>query len=167
MGRRCEEQHCLQIVPDELFLSHQDQHLAERLAAEEYEQHHQNDPTATDEALARALADQGAETESLGLADEDVDYQVALALNREFRTEEEERSFRNIQVLSFWIAIFNMLQKREIGVEDQEEEEHRTKMLRLDQPQQSASTQLVLGPNMIPTKSNLRSNQTPGILSTT
>jgi hypothetical protein len=100
MGRRCEEPHCLQVVPDHLFLSHQDEHLAERLAAEEYEQQHENDPTATDEALARALADQGADTESLGFADEDVDYQMALALNREFRTEEEERSFRNVQVPS-------------------------------------------------------------------
>jgi hypothetical protein len=99
MGRRCEEPHCLQIVPDHLLLSHQDQHLAERLVAEEFEQLNQNDPI-TDEALARALADQGAETESLGLAEEDVDYQMALALNREFRTEEEERSFRNVQVLS-------------------------------------------------------------------
>jgi len=98
MGRRCEEPHCLQIVPDHLFLSHQDEHLAERLAAEEFEQHH-NDPTITDEALARALADEGAKTESLGLADEDIDYQMALALNREFRTEEEESSFRNVQVL--------------------------------------------------------------------
>src|SRR5277367_1283917 len=100
MGRRCEEPHCLQIVPDHLFLSHQDEHLAERLAAEEFEQNYQNDPTTTDEALARALADQAAETESLGFADEDVDYQIAIALNREFRTEEEERSFRNVHVLS-------------------------------------------------------------------
>ena len=96
MGRRCEEPHCLQIVPDHLFVSHQDQHLAERLAAQKFEQQHQNNPTTTDEALARALADEEPETESLGLADEDVDYQMALALNREFRTEEEERSFRNV-----------------------------------------------------------------------
>ena len=107
MGRRCEEPYCLQIIPDHLFLSHQDQHLAERLAAEEFEQQHQNNPTTTDEALARALADEEPETESLGLADEDVDYQMALALNREFRTEEEERSFRNVQVISI-IGILNI-----------------------------------------------------------
>ena len=76
--------------------------MAERLAAEEFEQNYQNDPTTTDEALARALADQAAETESLGFADEDVDYQIAIALNREFRTEEEERSFRNVHVLSLF-----------------------------------------------------------------
>jgi hypothetical protein len=105
---RCEEPYCLQIIPDHLFLSHQDQHLAERLAAEEFEQQHQNNPTATDEALARALADEEPETESLGLADEDVDYQMALALNREFRTEEEERSFRNVEVL-FFIDTLNVL----------------------------------------------------------
>ena len=98
MGRRCEEPHCLQIVPAHLFLSHQDQHLAERLAAEEFEQHHQNDTTATDEALARALADDSAEADSFSLADEDVDYQMALALSRELTTEVEERSFRNVQV---------------------------------------------------------------------
>ena len=96
MGRRCEEPHCLEIVPDRLFESHQDQHIAERLAAEEWEAEKN---IRSDETLAQALAFRDNDDGALHLEDEDVDYQLALALNREFRTEEEERSFRDIQAI--------------------------------------------------------------------
>lgn len=96
MGRRCEEVYCLQIVPEHLFQSHQDRHAAERLAAQEFEQQHHS--RNTDEALARALDRGLAEDESPNVNDENNDYLLALALNREFRIEEEERSFRNVQV---------------------------------------------------------------------
>ena len=95
MGRRCEEPHCLQIIPENLFQSHLDQHIAERLATEEFEQQHnlQN----SDEALAQALG-HGSQEELFIASDEDADYLMALALNREFRTEEEKHSFRSVQV---------------------------------------------------------------------
>jgi hypothetical protein len=98
MGRRCEEPYCLQIIPEHLFHSHQDRHVAERLAAEDFEQLQQS--RNADEALARALALVSAEDESSNVNDKDNDYllALALALNREFRIEEEEHSFRNVQV---------------------------------------------------------------------
>jgi hypothetical protein len=97
MGRRCEEPYCLQIIPERLFQSHQDLHFAERLAAEDFERqrHSQN----TDQALARALAPDSAEDRSSNVNDEESDYLLALALNREFRKEEEELSFRSVQVV--------------------------------------------------------------------
>ena len=55
-----------------------------------------------------------------------------------------------------------MLQKREIGVESQDEEERHRKIIRVDQPQPRPSTQLILGPNLTPMRSNLRSNETIG-----
>jgi hypothetical protein len=95
MGKRCQEPHCLEIVPDHLFDSHQDQHIAERLAAEEFEQH-RNEQNA-DAQLARAIAN-NEESEAFSAGGEDDDFQLALALNREFRNEEEQRSFRQVQV---------------------------------------------------------------------
>ena len=95
MLRQCEELHCLQLVPEHLFQSHQDEHLAERLAAQEFESQKQNQ--YDDEALARAMAN-GGELESPSGMDADSDYQLALALNREIRADEEERSFRMVQV---------------------------------------------------------------------
>ena len=95
MGRRCKEPYCLQIIPDKLFQSHQDQHIAERLAAEEFEQQHHRQNS--DEALAQALGRSTPE-ESFLANDDNADYLMALALNREFRTEEEEHAFRNVQV---------------------------------------------------------------------
>jgi hypothetical protein len=95
MGVQCQEPYCLQIIPDHLFPSHQDEHTAERLAAEEFEnqrRHHDEDAV-----LARAMAD-SVEAESSSRMDPDNDYQLALALNREIRAEEEERSFRMVQV---------------------------------------------------------------------
>src|SRR5271170_2539524 len=96
MGTRCEEPHCLQIIPTHLFQSHQDQHLAERLAAEDFEQQQQVE--STDEELARSLAVQTSQHNGSFGDDENSDYEFALALNREFRTEEEERSWKNVQV---------------------------------------------------------------------
>lgn len=100
MERLCEEPHCLQVIPEHLFQSHQDQHFAERLTAEEFEQQHreQND----DEALARAIAVETTGDEATAFDNNDGDYLMALALNREFRTEEEERSYRNVQVVQRW-----------------------------------------------------------------
>jgi len=101
MIRHCEEPHCLEFVPDDEFQLHQDRHLAERLAAEEFEQ---NQSVAhEDEVLAHALADNSNRNgiESIiqdgGLFERD-DYGIALDLNRRFRLEEEEVSFRNLQV---------------------------------------------------------------------
>ena len=45
------------------------------------------------------LALGSAEDESSNVNDEDSDYLLALALNREFRKEEEELSFRSVQVI--------------------------------------------------------------------
>ena len=98
MERQCEEPHCLQIVPDHLFQSHQDEHFAERLAAEQFENQRQNHDE--DEAFARAIG-HGGDFESSSGMDADSDYQLALALNREIRAEEEERSFRLVQVHSY------------------------------------------------------------------
>jgi hypothetical protein len=95
MGKRCQEPHCLEIVPDHLFDSHQDHHIAERLAAEEFER--QRNEQNSDALLARAIAN-GRESETFGFGREDDDFQLALALNREFRDEEEQRSFRQVQV---------------------------------------------------------------------
>ena len=94
MPRRCEEAHCLEIVPEHLFQAHQDQHLAERLAAEEFEQRQREQ---TDAEIARTLADSSGNP-SFPVNDEDADFQLALSLNRQFRAEEEELSFRDIQV---------------------------------------------------------------------
>lgn len=97
MGRRCEEPHCLQIIPERLFQSHQDLHYAERLAAEDFER--QRHSRSTDQALTRTLSLGSAEDESSNVNDEESDYLLALALNREFRKEEEELSFRSVQVI--------------------------------------------------------------------
>ena len=92
MGRHCPEPYCLQDVPDQLYESHQDQHIAERLAAEDFEAFkQQHDDRAWDNTVANDPFD---------FTFEDRDMQLALALNREFRQEEEERSFRQVQVLS-------------------------------------------------------------------
>lgn len=110
MERRCDEPHCLQLVPEYLFQSHQDQHLAERLVAEEFEQQrHEQD---NDDALARALALGPTEVGHIYVDNEDEDYLMALALNREFRTEEEERSFRNVQVAQCSIKRLTILEER-------------------------------------------------------
>jgi hypothetical protein len=85
------------MVPDHLFESHQDEHFAERLAAEDFERQ-QNDQIA-DAELARALANNESDVGNLG--GEGDDFQLALALNREFRNEEEERFFRQVQVYPF------------------------------------------------------------------
>lgn len=98
MERQCQEPHCLQLVPEHLFQTHQDEHLAERLATEEFESGRQNQNK--DEALARAMA-LGGEPESSNMMDADSDYQLALALNREMRAEEEARSFRMVQVCNY------------------------------------------------------------------
>jgi hypothetical protein len=104
MERRCEEPHCLQLVPDQLFQIHQDQHLAERLEAEEYEQSGRQRLQRTAQTAGNAAAaelDQNSLATSHDIDTED-DYQMALALNREFRDEEEQRFFRQIQVFAFW-----------------------------------------------------------------
>ena len=95
MPIQCEEPHCLQSVPDHLFQSHQDQHVAERIAAEEYEQHRQT--RTVDLAVAKELGNDDI-TAPYDVEAEDPDYQMALALNREFRQEEEQRFFRQVQV---------------------------------------------------------------------
>jgi hypothetical protein len=60
--------------------------VAERLAAEEFEAFHQRQP-------AQATVDSFPPNDDI-----DGDLQLALALNREFRQEEEERSYRQVQV---------------------------------------------------------------------
>jgi len=89
MGR-CQEPHCLQEVPDHLWELHQDEHVAERLAAEEFESSRQRQddfyPT------------QSKDSDPFNFGNDDSDAQLALALNREFQKEDEERSFRQIQV---------------------------------------------------------------------
>lgn len=95
MERQCQEPHCLQLIPSHLFQSHQDEHLAERLAAEEFE--NQTQTHDADEALARALYHAG-NVPSSSTMEADSDYQLALAVNREIRAEEEEVSFRLVQV---------------------------------------------------------------------
>jgi len=97
MERRCEEPHCLQLVPEHLLQAHQDQHLAERLFAEEFEQ--QKNAQVGDAAMATAIAqNEVAASDSMDGDIEDSDYQFALALNRELREEEEQRFFRQVQV---------------------------------------------------------------------
>ena len=98
MGRQCQEPYCLQIVADHLFQSHQDEHLAERLAAEEFENQRRNQH-ADNVVLARAMANAVGVESSSRMVDSHNDYQLALALNREIRAEEEQRSFRIVQVL--------------------------------------------------------------------
>ena len=94
MERRCEEPHCLQMVPEYLFQIHQDYHVAERLAAEEAEQQQTQHFGANADAAAEAVTiAQNGDTE-------DSDYQFALALNREYREEEEQHFFRQMQVRS-------------------------------------------------------------------
>lgn len=97
MGKQCQEPHCLEIVPDHLFESHQDEHIAERLAAEEFER--QRNHQIADAELARALAHNEGDVFNIG--GEDDDFQLAVALNREFRNEEEQRFFRQVQVYTF------------------------------------------------------------------
>jgi hypothetical protein len=75
MGTQCKEPYCLQIVPDHLYASHQDQHLAERLAAEEFERQQQQ--LANDLSLARQLEAEGSGNVPSG----DTDYQLALQLS--------------------------------------------------------------------------------------
>ena len=87
--------HCLEAVPDIEWRSHQDWHLAERLAAEESEQD-RNEQYDNDEALAKALATEDQTFHSQ--EDEGEDYHAALALNRALRAEDEEMSFRNLLV---------------------------------------------------------------------
>jgi len=108
MVRRCEEPHCLEFVPDDEFELHQDRHLAERLAAEEFEQN--RSLVLEDEILAHALADHSdgngvdSTTQNASVFEEH-DYEVARDLNTRFRMEEEEASFRNLQVSS---ALFDL-----------------------------------------------------------
>jgi hypothetical protein len=101
MGRLCEEPHCLQTVPDELFQSHQDEHVAERLAAEEHERNRSRQ--FADAQFAQELASQGTQNGFSELdqqeIEQDPDYQLALSLNRQFREEEEQRSYQSLQVL--------------------------------------------------------------------
>jgi hypothetical protein len=96
MGIRCGELHCLEIVPDHLFADHKDRHLAERLAAEEFEQ--QTRQRNQDEELAHQLQSDFSEDYPSSYGREDLDYQLALDLNRQYRDEEAERSFRLVQV---------------------------------------------------------------------
>jgi hypothetical protein len=42
-------------------------------------------------------------------SDNDVDYQMALELNRQFRREEEERAYRQVQVIPFALVKTNSL----------------------------------------------------------
>lgn len=104
MGRQCQEPYCLQIVADHLFQSHQDEHLAERLAAEEFENQRRNQHE--DVVLTRAIANT-VEVDSSSRMDPDIDndYQLALALNREIRAEEEQRSFRIVQVAHNYLHV--------------------------------------------------------------
>jgi hypothetical protein len=92
---QCDEAHCLQLVPVNMLQSHRDQHLAERLAAEEFELHAQNQVQRTLPEEVYAALPYGEETES-----EDKDFLLAVALNRQFRQEEEMRFFRLVKVLS-------------------------------------------------------------------
>jgi hypothetical protein len=48
-------------------------------------------------------------------------------------------------------------------VEDQEEEERRSKNARIDENQLRAPSQMILGPNLTPTRSKVLQNQTPSI----
>jgi len=99
MERLCEEPYCLQLVPEHLFQTHQDQHLAELLAAEEFE--YQRQIQLGDAAVATAIAKDEA-TYSMASDTEDKDYQLALTLNREFRQKEEQQHFRQVQVLELF-----------------------------------------------------------------
>jgi hypothetical protein len=113
MERLCEEPHCLQVISEHLFRSHQDQHFAERLSAEEYEQ--QKCEQNNDEALAQAIAIETTSDEATDFDSNDGDYLMALALDREFRNEEEERSFRNVQVFQRsrqWLIIIEERSRR-------------------------------------------------------
>lgn len=99
MELQCEEPYCLQLVPEHLFQSHQDQHLAELLAAEEFE--HQRQIQLGDAAVATAIAkDEG--MYSIASDTEDQDYRLALTLNREFRQKEEQQHFRQVQVVALF-----------------------------------------------------------------
>jgi|SRR5947207_15459898 len=96
---QCEEAHCLQRVPVHLFQLHQDKHLAERLAAEEFETHRLNriDRTAQSplgSSRKGSLAWQGL----LPIDSEDEEFQLSLALNRQLREEDEKYLFRQVQV---------------------------------------------------------------------
>jgi|SRR5579859_5875161 len=152
MGRRCQEAHCLQYIPDHLFESHRDQHFAEHLAAEEFE--HYNSVQHGGSQFAQVLAS------SSGIS-VDEDYQLALSLNRDFRKEEEELSFRSVQVR--WpYCLTNPNQKSEVGVESQEEEERRSKSQRMDDPRRP--TQMLLGPGLVPVQNLSLSNETKGTM---
>jgi hypothetical protein len=155
MGKRCDD--CPQIIPDHLWTIHQDEHFAKRLA-EELEN---NQYTEVDQTLARALAVESANSDSLQNLGDDADYEFALALNRKFRIEEEQNSFRAIQVKAF-LNPFDSIQEREWGVESPEEERE-SKFLKLDEPRSNSSNQLILGPDLIPIQNQLLSNETPGI----
>ncbi len=109
MGRQCQEPYCLQIVPDHLFQSHQDEHLAERLAAEEFENQRRNQHD--DVVLARAMANAVGVESSSRIVDSHNDYKLALALNREIRAEEEERTFRVVQVPHSYLYVSICIRK--------------------------------------------------------
>ena len=92
MERVCEEPHCLQRVPHHLFQSHQDHNYAERVAAEEFESR-----AVPQTVIGNTITDHPG---ALDLDnEEDEDLQLALALNREFRKEEEKQFFRQFQVI--------------------------------------------------------------------
>ena len=142
METRCAESHCMEIVPHQLLSVHRDQHLAERLAAEEFEQNMRlyNE----DIELARQLENNANEDGSK----ENADYQLALELSRQFRAEEEERSVR-------------IILERGIGDESHEEEQRRNIKVEPNRPE-AGSTQLILGDNLVPTYNKLLSNEVAG-----
>jgi hypothetical protein len=83
MPFECPEPHCLQLIPLAHLQSHQDAHVAERLAFAELESHRHS-----------VLPSQG----RTGWRVRDDDAQLALALNRLEREEEERRGFRLVKV---------------------------------------------------------------------
>lgn len=157
MEKRCDEPHCLQIVPEHLWMIHQDQHFAERLIAEEFEDNRLNEVHQT---LARGLTAKSANSEILENQGVDADYQLALALNQEVKIEGKQSWFPAIQVEAF-LKSFDCTQKTERGTESLEED-HDSNFLKPDEPRSNFSHQLTLGPNLTPIRSQLLSNQTPG-----
>lgn len=95
MEKRCEVPYCFEVVADLDWDFHQDQHLAERLAAEEFEG--RDKQYDDDKALACALAEECDKSFYTQQSIDD-DFQLALALRDEFLAEEEEQSFRDAQV---------------------------------------------------------------------
>ena len=95
MFKRCEVPYCFEVVTDLDWDFHQDQHLAERLAAEEFEG--REEQYDEDRALACALAEE-CDKSFYTQQSVDDDFQISLSLSNGFLAEGEESSFRSAQV---------------------------------------------------------------------